>query len=46
MIRNDKQIFNPLNGEDQNGIIGGCTPVPEKEFAEETFFEKYGIYQI
>lgn len=46
MKRNEKQIFNPLNGEEQNSIIGGCTPAPEKEFDEKTFFEKYGIYQI
>ncbi len=46
MKRNEKQIFNPLNGEEQNSIIGGCTPAPEKEFNEEILFEKYDIYQI
>ncbi|WP_294587226.1 hypothetical protein [Bacteroides sp.] len=46
MKRNEKQIFNPLNGEESNSIIGGCTPTPEKEFNEEILFEKYDIYQI
>ena len=46
MKRNEKQIFNPLNGEEQGSITGGCTPAPAKEFSEKTFFEQHGIYRI
>lgn len=46
MIRNDKQIFNPLKGKEQDSIIGGCTPIYEEASDEKTFFETHGIYQI
>lgn len=46
MKRNDKQIFNPLNGEEQGSIIGGCIPIYEEASEDKTFFEMYGIYQI